>query len=60
MLTNNVFFLFLYAFKSLQKLIPECPKPFFEVQAGHYSYSFDAKVLKLLVVTGHFIMYMEI
>ena len=41
-------------------LISKCPKPFFEVRAGQYSWSFDVEVLKLLVVISHFITYMEI
>ena len=41
-------------------LTPKCPKPFLEVWASHYSYNIDAKVLKLLVVIGHFITYMGI
>ena len=41
------------------RLTPKCPKPFFEVRIGHYSFDFDAIVLNLVVI-GHFIMYMGI
>ena len=39
---------------------PKMSKAIFQVRVGHYSFSFDATVLKLLVVIGHFIMYMGI
>ena len=49
-----------YTIHNIHLLTPKCPKSFFEVHVGHYSKSFDAKVLKLLVVIGHFITYMGI
>ena len=45
---------------SFMPLTPKCQKPFSEVRAGHSSRSFDAKVLKLHVLIGHFITYMGI
>ena len=44
----------------LNKLIPKGLKPIFEVWACHCGWSFDAEVLKLLVLIDLFIMYMSI